>query len=267
MRRFLILLCLIDLFMTSVAHADSAINISVGQSSDDAVEIYAIPGTVSLGGTSLPVGYDGLNIYSAGLRFDGLNIPPGANVVDAYIQFESRLSLSGAALVTIAGQLTADAPTFTATDYDISTRSQTAAQIPWDIPAWAADEQGLAERSPDIASIVEEIVALPGWATGNAMVFVLDGTAAGNYRQAYAFDGAGSPPYLYVIWCYNDCLEDILRGDEFLNIQDIFTLFLGRWILIFMGAALAGTVTRTLISVLWRRPQLVRIVRSDNDDE
>lgn len=57
-----------------------------------------------------------------------------------------------------------------------------------------------------------------------------------------------------------------MTGDEWLNIQDIFGLFIGQWIIIYTGAALAGGVIKVLISLLWRRPQLVRIVGRDDDD-
>lgn len=57
-----------------------------------------------------------------------------------------------------------------------------------------------------------------------------------------------------------------MTGDEWLNIQDIFSIFLGRWIIIYAGAALAGAVVKGLIGLLWRRPQSVRLVGRDDDE-
>lgn len=56
---------------------------------------------------------------------------------------------------------------------------------------------------------------------------------------------------------------DKMTGDEFLNIQEIFSVFLGRWIVIYMGAALAGAVAEAFIGILWRRPALTKIIRGD----
>lgn len=57
-----------------------------------------------------------------------------------------------------------------------------------------------------------------------------------------------------------------MTGDEWLNIQDIFALFLGRWIIIYTSVALATAVARALIGLVWRRPQIVRVVGRDDDE-
>lgn len=57
-----------------------------------------------------------------------------------------------------------------------------------------------------------------------------------------------------------------MTGNEWLNIQDIFALFLGPWIALYLGAAVAGSVGLTLISIIWRRVAKVQIVRADDEE-
>lgn len=268
MRKLLLIIFLLDI-MANIAYADGVINVAISTSSDDAEEWYNhTPASVTLTNTSLTMGDDGADQWLVGLRFNNINIPQGASIGTAYIQFESAASLSGSVPITITGQLNANPTTFLAANYNISTRllSSTTAQAFWSPGAWGTDEIGPAEQSADISGIVEELVALPSWMEGNSIVIIFDGTAGPGYRLPYAVDGTGAAPALYIEWCDNECIENIISGDEFLNIQDIFSLFLGRWIIVFVAAALAGTVARTLISILWRRPQTVRIVRGDDDD-
>ena len=48
-------------------------------------------------------------------------------------------------------------------------------------------------------------------------------------------------------------------GAEWLNIQDIFALFLGPWIVFYLGAAVAGTFFRSVLSVWWNKPRRMKI--------
>jgi type IV pilus assembly protein PilY1 len=61
-------------------------------------------------------------------------------------------------------------------------------------------------QTPDLSSIVEEIVGRTGWTSGNDMAFII--TGSGN-RRAVSYDGdSGSAPILHVE--YNDGSDDIV---------------------------------------------------------
>src|SRR6185369_2704696 len=88
---------------------------------------------------------------------------------------------------------------FTSTKNNVSSRATTDASTAWAPSAWSAVGQaGLAQRTPDLSAIVQEIVARPGWSTGNDMAFVVTGSGT---RTAEAFEGgAAKAPLLHIEW-------------------------------------------------------------------
>ena len=119
------------------------------------------------------------------LRYSDLNIPQGASISNAYIQFTSNENQSNPAAIAVYGENIDDASTFTGSNYNVSFRSRTNATVNWDPSSWITDAAGAAERTPDITSIVQEIVNRPGWQSGNAMAFIFDGNGT---RSAYSRD-------------------------------------------------------------------------------
>jgi len=66
-----------------------------------------------------------------GLRFNGLTIPQGATITSAYIEFTADESDSGTTNLTLTGHALDNAPTFTTTDFNISSRAKTTASVAW----------------------------------------------------------------------------------------------------------------------------------------
>jgi hypothetical protein len=123
------------------------------------------------------------------MRFDNVAIPRGATIVTAYVQFEALAISSSATALQIAGQAADNPPPFASSAGDISSRMRTQASVPWSPVAWTlVGEAGPAERTPDIAPVMQELVARPGWATGNALVIIVTGDGLG-LRVARAYDG------------------------------------------------------------------------------
>jgi hypothetical protein len=59
-------------------------------------------------------------------------------------------------------------------------------------------EAGPDQRTPDITSIVQEIVKRPGWSSGNALVIIITGTGE---RVAESYDGdQAAAPLLHVVY-------------------------------------------------------------------
>ncbi len=161
---------------------------AVSTSSDDAYQ--NTNGSMSsLTSTDIRIG--GV-VGASGVRFSGLNVPQGATITEAYIQFsaDSSSTTSGSAVVTVRGEASNDAATFTTTNNNITSRATTASSVSWTIPTWATNnERGVNQRTPSLNSVVQEIVNRPGWANGNAMVFTLTAPASTTRRDAESFDG------------------------------------------------------------------------------
>jgi len=154
-------------------------------SSDDAEE--SLSGGMIRTDGRLQLGQKDGVAQTEGFRFNWLGIPQGATIINATIQFKTAQATSAATSLTIKGQAANNAPTFTNILHDITTRPTTTAVVPWSPPAWnTVGEQGSAQRTPNLASVVQEIVNRPGWVSGNSMVFIITGTGE---RVAYSYDG------------------------------------------------------------------------------
>jgi hypothetical protein len=97
---------------------------------------------------------------------------------------------STAASLTIQTEATANPAPFVATANNLGARPRSAAAVAWSPPAWTlVREAGAAQRTPSLASVVQEAVNRPGWAPGNAMVFLVSGSGE---RTAESFEGRAS---------------------------------------------------------------------------
>lgn len=170
--------------------AATPISARVSASADDAEE--SSTGSVALTSSDLELITDG-SAQVVGMRFAGLAIPPGARIRSASVQFQVDETSSEATTLTIQGQATDDAPTFTTASANVSSRARTAASTLWTPPAWSTvGAAGSDQRTPDLSAIVQEIVGRPGWRSGNAIALIVTGSGR---RVAEAYDGdvAGAP--------------------------------------------------------------------------
>ena len=123
-----------------------------------------------------------------GLRFAQVAIPAGAQVVRAYLQFtcDEIDALPGDKVIRM--QNAANPPTFAFLPFNLSLRPTLPDSVVWqNLPLWnRAGDDGPAQRSPNLAALVQQIVARPDWQSGQAMVFLLSGAGK---RIADAYDG------------------------------------------------------------------------------
>jgi hypothetical protein len=125
-----------------------------------------------------------------GLRFTNITVPAGATITNAYVQFQADEAQSGATNLTIAGQASDNASTFTTAAKDISSRPRTSSTASWAPAAWpTVGARGPDQRTPDVSSVLQEIVARSGWASGSAVVLVVTGSGT---RTAEAFEGGAA---------------------------------------------------------------------------
>jgi len=168
-----------------------ALAIPIASGADDAMEGGGSSGKfVDLASADIELGHNGGTSRAPmldGLRFAGIPVPPNGEIVSAKIQFKVDETGSEAASYTIRGEANDNAPTYQAISGNISARPSTVATVPWAPPAWTMiGEAGPTQLTPELKTIVQEVVNRPGWVQGNAVAFMIDGTGR---RTAEAKDG------------------------------------------------------------------------------
>ena len=172
-------------------------NVRISARSDDA-EQFISSGLMQLNSGDLELTQEDEN-QIVGLRFNGISIPPGATILEAYVQFTvDEVSTRSCSLV-IEGQAADNATTFTGTGYDISNRPLTSAAVSWNPASWSTvGVAGQDQRTPDLSSVLQEIISRPGWQLGNSLAMILTGSGT---RTAVAYDQSKSQaPQLLVTY-------------------------------------------------------------------
>ncbi len=174
-------------------------------------------GAASSGGRC-PTNGTKLPDQTIGLRFNGLNIPQGAVIVHAYIQFQADEVDTRATTLQIHGEDTDNAEAFANTAFDVSSRLLTAtdATVTWTPPAWTTvGAAGAEQQTSDISSIIQEIVSRPGWSTTSSIALIITGSGE---RTADSFDGnAAAAPLLHVEHIPPGLLNGLSSNDQIID--------------------------------------------------
>jgi Bacterial Ig domain len=177
----------------------SVLDVPVRAIADDAEE--RASGSTYIDSSDLELTTDGTNVQKAvGMRFTGVTVPRNATVTKAYVQFTVDEATNNAGSLTVQGQASDTAATFVAGsgNNNVSSRPRTTASAgPWSPPQWTVvGAHGVDQRTPELKSVVQEIVNRSGWSSGNAMAIIVTGTGT---RTASAFDsGAALAPVLHI---------------------------------------------------------------------
>ena len=143
--------------------------------SDDAEQ--GPSGGMDLVSTDLELVTDGTKVQRVGLRFGNLQVPAGATITRAWIQFQTDEVSTDAATLTLRAEAADNTPTYAGTNSNVSNRPVTSASVAWNPPAWTTvGARTTAQQTPDISSLVQAVVSRPGWAQGNALAIQLTGT-------------------------------------------------------------------------------------------
>ena len=105
-----------------------ALDVRIASGTDD-VEQRASSGSMSMTSSDLELVTDGTTVQVVGLRFLGIDIPPGAVITSAYIQFQTDEVSTGTSSLLIRGEDTGDAAAFTTTAFNASSRVTTDASV------------------------------------------------------------------------------------------------------------------------------------------
>jgi hypothetical protein len=109
------------------------------------------------------------------------------------VQFKADETDTVATNLTFNAQAADSAPTFDSTTNNISSRPVTTASASWSPAPWnTVGEAGAAQKTSDIAAVIQAVVDRPGWASGNSLVLVVTGSGK-RVAESYNGDSAGAP--------------------------------------------------------------------------
>lgn len=173
--------------------SSGTVELQVNQSADDGEE-QASNGSMDLSSSDLELGEDGSTPQTVGIRFQNVAVPQGATIEAAYLEFETDETDTETTSVQIHAQASDNAPAFSEDAYDLTSRTETAASVIWNIPAWTTVSQ--IHQSPSLSNMVQEVVDRSGWNAYQSMVFLIDGSGE---RTAESYDGeAAAAPLLHI---------------------------------------------------------------------
>ncbi|KKK43119.1 hypothetical protein LCGC14_3168960, partial [marine sediment metagenome] len=192
-------------------YAYTSANWTIGQSSDDvlyrlATSSFDTVSAVNEAGANTDAFYQ----YGSGMRYTGINIPKDYVVTNAYISFRAFNSDSGASTATrFSASDEDDAATFsTSGDFDTRWTARTTARVDWDSPTLTAWTGAVWYDSPDLSTIIQELVSRAGWSSGNDIVIFWDDHedrsthgAQDHRRLAASYDtNPAYAPKLFITW-------------------------------------------------------------------
>jgi type IV pilus assembly protein PilY1 len=126
-----------------------------------------------------------------GVRFKNINLPRGANVTNAYLEFTAyQNGTSSGARMTIRGVDQNDPSDFSPYyRYMLRDKPKTSATVDWtNIEPWYRNG---VYQSPPVTSIVQEIIDRSGWNANNEMILVMSNFNSAK-RGAYTYNGKPS---------------------------------------------------------------------------
>ena len=133
----------------------------------------------------------------SGFRFLNVTIPPGSTVTASTLELDFFSGSFDDPDLTIYAHDTDDAPTFTTTANDISARTPTTATV-----TWTASSIGTGiKTTPDLKTIIQEIIDRPGWTSGNDIAILYVGRSASSFARVRSLDaGTGAPAKLNITY-------------------------------------------------------------------
>jgi len=159
-------------------------------------------GDQDISSSDLELGFDN-GVDDVGLIFQDVQIPPGATITNAYVQFtvdEVEAGITDVAMTMyVYGAKEANAAGPFSETNTVTSHPLTTANATWSPdPSVNVEDAGATEQTPDISSIITEIIGLEGWASGNNLMIVINGDVAqteDHHRcmEAAPSDGTAAP--------------------------------------------------------------------------
>jgi hypothetical protein len=122
------------------------------------------------------------NSLWTGLRFQGITLPVGAYVTEAYLNHYAYVSDSNNMHQDFWAEDGASPGTFTTGANNISNRTRTTATIGWSPAPWVA---GNWYKSPNLKTLIQELVDTYDYSTGADMVLISKFDSVGLYERLF----------------------------------------------------------------------------------
>jgi len=194
-------------------HNDILLETRITKSSDDAEEEIS-SGSVSVTSTDLElVDEGGTDEQAVGIRFSSANIPAGAIIKNAYVQFMVDAKNTGHTNLMIRGERSVNSETFTTSNKDISSRTTTENFAIWSPAPWEnVGERGIDQTTSSLTEIVQELVDQDSWSEGSAVTFIISGDGE---REAESYDASSSKaPKLFVTYAMSGSKQVLGDWDD-----------------------------------------------------
>ena len=160
--------------------AASSVDVVVGSGGDDVEE--QPDGYLYASSSDLELTTDEGTAQTIGLRFTPIDIPTGATITNAWIQFTVDETSTSPAALTVTGIAQPNPPPFSGS-FNVTNRPTTTATIEWTPPPWTTiTAAGPDQRTPNLTPIIEQIITQPTWSTGNAVALTITGTGSRRRR-------------------------------------------------------------------------------------
>lgn len=196
------------------------VELRVRTGSDDAEEEVA-NGEVSIDSSDLElVDESGRTEQLVAIRFVQADIPKGALISDARVQFMADDTNSGETGLLIKGHLSPTSETFRENDRDISRRVTTSSSTNWFPSPWTErGDAGVAQLTPSLTQIVQELVNQEDWNTDSSITFIISGDGE---REAESFEGGSTrAPRLRITYTESNSVLGDWDEDGDVDINDI----------------------------------------------
>jgi hypothetical protein len=132
------------------------------------------------------------------LHFEDVRVPQGVTIQSAELVLWGTSTENAIAFpVTIQGEASDDSKSFESVEFDSSNRPRTSASQTWEIPTWPSRNTEL--LTPDLSSIISEIIARPNWQPGNDLALFISGTHPTVAKTFGSFE-SGSPAVLRITY-------------------------------------------------------------------
>ncbi len=185
--------------------------IPITAGNDDA---YEIDGSMYRSEQSLVLSQGTKTVYT-GLRFRELSIPRGAVITSAVLRFTSEGYDIPLTSFKIKAESVGNAPEFSGSNNDISSRTLTNNEVIWDtdneFPFWSE-----IIATPDLTPVIQEIINNNDWCGGNNLAIVLESSSddSSSDRSAISHNyGSGQAPQLVIT--YDESTATGCVGDKF----------------------------------------------------
>ena len=146
-------------------------------------------GTVTITSSDLELTKDKTQ-QIVGVRFRNLKLKRGQKIAPTFIQFTVDETGSNPTQLSIRAEATDNAEEFQPQAGNISRRKKTKATVSWSPEPWIKEgESGPGQTTPNLASLIAEVIGRPGWKPGNAIAFII----TGNGQRVAQSSATGAP--------------------------------------------------------------------------